>query len=98
MDMILLTVMLAITVEGLVEYAKTFIDAIANKDYRTVAIQLCAVYVAILLCFAAGANFYTVLGVNFTYTWVGIVLTGIFLSRGSNYVSDFIQRLQGAKT
>ena len=32
--------------------------------------------------------------VSFVVPWLGTLLTGIVVSRGSNYTSDFIQRLQ----
>ena len=31
---------------------------------------------------------------SFTVPWLGTLLTGIVVSRGSNYTSDFIKRLQ----
>ena len=49
-----------------------------------------------LLCFAVGADFYTALGVEFAFPWVGTLLTGIFASRGANFVSDLIGRLRAA--
>ena len=48
----------------------------------------------VLLCFGVGADFYAALGVNFNVAWLGIALTGIFASRGANYVSDLVKKLQ----
>ena len=48
----------------------------------------------VLLCFGVGADFYAALGVNFNVAWIGIALTGVFASRGANYVSDLVKKLQ----
>ena len=78
MNMIVLVLMMAVTVEALVEYAKTFGKAIIEKQWKTAATQ-------------AGA---VALGVNFNVAWLGIALTGVFASRGANYVSDLVKKLQ----
>ena len=88
MNMIVLVLMMAVTVEALVEYAKTFGRAIIEKQWKTAATQAGAVALGVLLCFGVGADFYAALGVNFNVAWIGIALTGVFASRGANYVSD----------
>lgn len=97
MENILLIMMLAVTVEALVEYGKMLGRAVTTKDYHGLAAMVSALIVSVLLCFATGADFYTELGVQFTYPWVGVLLTGIFASRGANFVNDLIQKLRGAK-
>ena len=94
MDMILLALMMAVTVEGLIEYIKTLGKAVLEKAWKTAATQGCALALGIALCFAVGADLYAALGVTFALPWVGPLLTGIFASRGSNYLSDLISRLQ----
>ena len=47
---------------------------------------------------AAGADVYDALGVSFAVPWLGMVLTGILASRGSNYIADFVKRLQTIAT
>lgn len=96
MDKIALVIMLAVTVEAMVEYGKSIGKAIFSGDIKTAVTQLCAIIVSTLLCFAAGADFYAALGVNFNLPWVGVLLTGIFASRGANFVSDLVKKLQGA--
>ena len=46
------------------------------------------------ICFAAGVDLYALVGVSFVVPWLGTLLTGIVVSRRSNYTSDFIARLQ----
>ena len=93
MQAILLTLMLAVTIEGLVEYVKSVAQ---HKAWKTVALQLGAAAVSVLLCIASGADLYAALGVEFSLPFAGCALTGVFASRGANYVSDLIGRLRAA--
>ena len=98
MDKLALIVMLAVTVEALVEYGKSVGQAIVERQAKTAVTQIGAVIVSVLLCFAAGADLYAAIGVELVYPWIGVLLTGIFASRGANYISDFIGKLtQGKK-
>ena len=65
-----------------------------DKQYKTAITQGTALILSVLLCFAVGADFYAVLNVQFTLPWVGCLLTGIFASRGANFVSDLFKKLQ----
>lgn len=94
MNMILLAIVMAVTVEGLIEYAKTIGKALIGGMYKTMVTQIVAIILGVLLCLAVGADVYGALGVTFAVPWVGTVLTGIFASRGSNYISDLAKRLQ----
>lgn len=76
------------------QLVKTFGKAIIEKQWKTAATQAGAVALGVLLCFGVGADFYAALGVNFNVAWIGIALTGIFASRGANYVSDLVKKLQ----
>lgn len=90
MQGILLILALAVTVEAVVEYVKSIVKMFTEKDYRTAITQLSAAAIAIALCFAAGADLYAALGLRFAAPWIGTALTGLFASRGANYVSDLI--------
>ena len=68
MNRTVLVLMMAVTVEALVEYAKTFGKAILEKQWKTAATQAGAVALGVSLCF--------------------------FASRGANYVSDLVKKLQ----
>ena len=94
MQGILLILALAVTVEAVVEYVKSIVKMFTEKDYRTAITQLSAAAIAIALCFAAGADLFAALGLHFGLWWIGVVLTGLFASRGANYVSDIIRKLQ----
>lgn len=94
MSMIALSIIMAVTVEGLVELGKSIGKAVLDGDRKTAATQLAALVVSCALWLAAGADVYAALGVTFAAPWLGMVLTGVLASRGSNYIADFIKRLQ----
>ena len=97
MTAFILAIILAVTVEALVQYTKTLIDMVTAKDYKTAITQLGALLVAVALCVLAGVDAYAALGVSFGGAeWVGAVLTGVFASRGANYTADILKRLQAA--
>ena len=97
MENIALIIMLAVTVEALVEYGKSIGKAFADKQAKTAITQLCAMAVSVGLCGLAGADMYAVIGVPFAVPWVGTILTGIFASRGANFVSDLFGKLTKSK-
>ena len=83
---------LAITVEALIEYAKlVVVDKTINWK------QVAALVMGVGLSILAGTDLYALLGVTFAVPYVGIVLTGILFSRGANYVADLVKRMQGVK-
>ena len=96
MEQLVLALMMAVTAEGLVEYGKSAAAALAGGGWRAAVLQGGAAAVSVALCLGSGADLYAPLGVQFAAGWVGPVLTGIFASRGSNYLSDLIGRLRGA--
>jgi hypothetical protein len=86
MEVIATIMVIAVTIEGMVEYFSTVLQKgqIAWK-------QVAAIAAGILLALLAQVDLYAVVGVVFTVPYVGVVLTGIVLSRGANYASDFIK-------
>ena len=97
MEGIVLIVTLSIIVEALIEYAKSIGKAIVGGGWKTAVTQIVAIVGAVILCFATGADLFAAIGLEFIWPWLGVVLTGVIISRGANYVSDFITRLQGNK-
>ncbi len=98
MEGIVLILVMAIVVEALIEYAKTIGKAFINGGWKTAVTQLAAIALGVLLCFMVGGDLFAVVGIVFVWPWLGNILTGIIISRGANYVSDFIKRIQGVKT
>ncbi len=94
---IILILVMAIVVEALIEYAKTIGKAFMNGSWKIAVTQLAAIALGVLLCFMTGGDLFSVVGITFVWPWLGKFLTGILISRGANYVSDFAKRLQGVK-
>lgn len=93
MEGIALIIALAIITEALVEYGKSIGKAFAGNDIKAAVTQVIAIMASVLLCFAAGADLFKFVGINFTWPWVGVILTGILGSRGANYLSDFVKKI-----
>jgi len=96
MDTIALVLVLAVTAEALVEYAKSAGRMIAQRQrdgggwFRPGVTQLLVIGLSVALCSLAGADLYAGLGVRLRTPEAGYVLTGILCSRGANYVSDLV--------
>lgn len=94
MSGMMLLMSMAVTVEGIIQYVKSIVKMFTQHELKTGLTQLGAMGLAVLLCFAAGVDLYTDLGVRFSLPWLGTALTGIFASRGANYLSTFIGKIQ----
>lgn len=94
---IVIFLMLALIVEAFVEYAKSIGKGLADGQWKTAVTQIGSIAIAQVLCFATGLDIFKLVGLEFAWAWLGVVLTGIFISRGSNYAADFVKRLQNLK-
>lgn len=97
MQGIILIITMAIVVEALIEYGKSIGRAFSSGEWKVAVTYLAAVGLGVALCLATGADLFAVADVTFSHPLIGRVLTGILISRGANYVSDFIKRLGVAK-
>ena len=70
MQTIVLILVLAITVEALIQYGKTILEMLEKKQYKTFATQLAAILISVFICFAAGVDLYALVGVSFTVPWL----------------------------
>lgn len=99
MKTIALIIMVAIVLEGLVEYGKTIDRMVVARDYKTAITQGITIVLGIALAFIfhlqlfneGMSEIYKDLAINPT---IDMILTGILFSRGSNYFSDFVGKLQ----
>ena len=85
-------VAVAVLIEGLVEYGKNIANMFYEGDRKTGVTQIVTIIIGIALAFAFNANMFVPLGLSVN-NYVGMVLTGIVMSRGSNYVSDLITKI-----
>ena len=82
----------AILIEGLVEYGKNIADMFYGGENKTAITQIVTIVVGVALAFAFNADMFIPLGLTVNH-YIGMVLTGIVMSRGSNYVSDLIGKI-----
>lgn len=92
-----LTIVLAILTEALVEYASTICKCFIAGQIKTAIKQAASVAIAVILCCSLQLDVFAALGMKFGAPLIGIMLTGIFASRGANYFSDFLSRITAAK-
>ncbi|MCZ7568957.1 MAG: hypothetical protein M5U01_10275 [Ardenticatenaceae bacterium] len=76
---------LAVVVEALVEYFGTPVPS-EYKPYL-------AAVVGVGLCVAYDADLLALLGFAATVPYLGSILTGLLIARGSNYLNDLVGRL-----
>ena len=84
---------LAVVIEGVVTYAKTLV---ADRRFQWPIAAAMALGVGCALAF--GVDLFAVAGIPAAVPYAGQVLTGLLLSRGSNYLFDLIGRLTSVKT
>lgn len=90
MDIITI-IAVAVLTEALIEYAKTVGNSFETKDYKTFWTQVVSIILGITMSFSFGINaFATGFTVN---PIIGTAITGIIISRGSNYASDLLSKL-----
>lgn len=94
MNGLLLAIIIAVTVEALIEYAKSAFDAVKAKEYEKIVFYSIALVLSIVLCFGSNTDLYTDLDVSFYPNWIGTLLTGIFVSRGSSYLRSLVLSFQ----
>jgi hypothetical protein len=92
-DNIFFIISFAIIIEALIEYVKGIINSIHTKEWRTIIIQMSALAIGITVCCIANVNLFSYLGFDINVLF-GRVITGVFASRGSNYIHDLIKKLQ----
>lgn len=78
----------AVIVEGIVSYAST-IYSDGKVHWKMVG----AIVVGVLVAFNMRLDFFTLLGLKEVNPVIGTALTGILISRGSNYVYDLYDSL-----
>ena len=80
-------VALALLTEVSVDVVKTLFPAVRN--WRS---QAASVVMGISLALLTETGMLTVLGIDIPWFWLDYVLTGLAISRGSNFIHDFLSR------
>lgn len=92
-----LALVVAVIVEALIEYGQTVYDMVEEYEYKKAVKQGVAIAVAILFAFQLNVTLLSWLmtesfgvAVNPVFD---MIVSGIFMSRGANYLSDFIRMI-----
>jgi len=92
-----LALIVAVIVEALIEYGQTVYDMVEEHDYKKAIKQGVAIAVAILFSFQLKVTLLTWLMADTFAVAVNpvfdMIVSGIFMSRGANYLSDFIRMI-----
>lgn len=77
-------IVLALFVESTVEYVKTIF--VKGKIHWA---QIGAIALGVFIAFAANVDLFAAVNIPFAMPYVGTACSGVVISRGANYVSDF---------
>jgi hypothetical protein len=88
MEAVIGILLLATLVEGLVEYV---LGGEGTKPYRKYA----ALVLGVVLAIAYDVDIPTMAGLTTTLPFIGNVVSGIIIGRGSNYANDIISAFRG---
>ena len=101
MEVFLIIFVVAAIVEAIWETLKKLLAPLVQwLDARGFpADQAGALIVALLICFGLGEqiDLFIMLGIPLEIAYLGIILTAILLSRGSNFIHDLIGTLNGIR-
>lgn len=78
----------AVIIEGLVSYGTMII-----KDRKICWENVGAITIGCVLAFNLNLDIFALLGIEEVNSTIGVVLTGILISRGANYVYDLYDKL-----
>ena len=90
MQAVAIIFVLALMVEALVETGKKAFDG--GVQWPAIA----AAVIGIGVCLAAGVGIMGAVGITFP-AWLDAALTGVLVSRGSNFISDLFGKLNANK-
>ncbi len=93
MDQLVLIFSVAIIVEALLEYTKSVVYMFTRGCVKCGVIRICAAVIGVGLALLTGVNLFAEFNIPISQPWIGSALTGIIISRGSNYLNDIISRL-----
>lgn len=82
--------LMAIVIEGVITYIK---EIFVNKNVMWQ--QVLGIVLGIVVAIGYNADLFSLFGLTSTIPLLGCVLTGVLLSRGSNYIFDLVKQLQG---
>ena len=90
MESIMLILFIAVIVEALVEVLKGIVTTVNTPH---VVWPVASAALGVMLCVLAGCDLFAHLAINLRYVVIGEILTGILVSRGSNFLHDLWVKL-----
>jgi chromate transport protein ChrA len=88
MENLLIIVMIALIAESVWETLKmTWQEGKISID------RIGALVVALIFCIGVRLDILALLGINVTIPFLGVILTGILISRGSNFIHDLLAKI-----
>ena len=93
MNVFFTLIVVAILSEAIWEILKNLIPNMNDKVWAYINL-VGSLLVGILIAFIADVNIFALLGITLRWHIVGVVLTGILISRGSNYIHDLVGKLK----
>jgi hypothetical protein len=82
---------LAVFVEGFIEYF------VSTPEKAQPWVKYIAAAIGVVLSIAYNIDLLATVGVATTYPFVGSIITGLIIGRGSNYLNDFITKIRAPK-
>ena len=94
---VVLAVVLATLVEGFVEYVfGTAFDKVPKLAAHKWLLMYVSLLAGVLLAFFYSIDLVALIannaGGSLAVSWVGILLSGLIIGRGANYINDFVSR------
>lgn len=86
---LLAVVVVAIIIESAVETFNTLFKANGKLSYKKIG----AILLSIIVCICAKLDLLSILGVTMVVPYVGEIVTGLVVSRGSSIVNSLIEKL-----
>jgi hypothetical protein len=86
-------IFLAVILEGIITYVKEFFVR-GNVKWE----MLISIVIGVLVASAYGVDVLAMAGLKTAVPYLGSVLTGVLISRGSNYVFDLIKAVGAAQS
>lgn len=83
-------ILMAIVVEGLITYLQQLIS-----HHKLCWQMLVSIAIGVFCSVIYQIDLFSLFGLNADVPYVGSILTGILISRGSNYLFDLLQQLGG---
>lgn len=94
---LVLIMAIAILVEAMVEYLKSILKMITERQYKVAIIQMFTIAIGILFAYLFKLDLFRALDIEVNQV-AGMILTGIIISRGSNYVNDLVSKIRNEHT